>query len=98
MPRCCLYQACIACGSLALKKMPPIPVTRFMSTSCAKMSILTLSVSLISILLLTRLLRQDTAHDHYELAAALHATAAPVLITRLSARFGRRVGRWRCPQ
>src|SRR5438270_13788397 len=29
MPRCRLYQACSAFGSLALKKMPPIPVTRF---------------------------------------------------------------------
>src|SRR5438876_11501647 len=39
MPRCRLYQACIAFGSLALKKMPPIPVTRFMCTSRGKMSI-----------------------------------------------------------
>src|ERR1700730_819684 len=37
MPRCRLYQACIAFGSLALKKMPPIPVTRFMCTSRGKM-------------------------------------------------------------
>src|SRR3954463_5678958 len=29
IPRCCLYQACSAGASLALKKMPPIPVTRF---------------------------------------------------------------------
>src|SRR5437588_12470324 len=29
IPRCRLYQACSAFGSLALKKMPPIPVTRF---------------------------------------------------------------------
>src|SRR4030088_1757252 len=29
IPRCCLYQACSALGSLALKKMPPMPVTRF---------------------------------------------------------------------
>src|SRR4029078_13129830 len=29
-PRCRLYQACRAGASLALKKMPPIPVTRFM--------------------------------------------------------------------
>src|ERR1700744_456062 len=29
MPRCRLYQACNALGALALKKMPPIPVTRF---------------------------------------------------------------------
>src|SRR2546421_12730540 len=37
MPRCRLYQACIAFGSLALKKMPPIPVARFMCTSRGKM-------------------------------------------------------------
>src|SRR4051812_22763866 len=36
MPRCCLYQACIAFGSLALKKMPPIPVTRFMCANLAR--------------------------------------------------------------
>src|ERR1700689_3742542 len=30
IPRCRLYQACIAGASLALKKMPPMPVTRFM--------------------------------------------------------------------
>src|SRR4051794_14108430 len=30
IPRCCLYQACNAGASLALKKMPPMPVTRFM--------------------------------------------------------------------
>src|ERR1017187_8194387 len=30
MPRCRLYQACSAGASLALKKMPPMPVTRFM--------------------------------------------------------------------
>src|SRR5580692_1152270 len=30
IPRCRLYQACSAGASLALKKMPPIPVTRFM--------------------------------------------------------------------
>src|ERR1700693_3998331 len=29
MPRCRLYQACSAGASLALKKMPPMPVTRF---------------------------------------------------------------------
>src|SRR6202789_4288347 len=29
IPRCCLYQACNAGASLALKKMPPMPVTRF---------------------------------------------------------------------
>src|SRR5258708_32156442 len=29
IPRCRLYQACNALGSLALKKMPPMPVTRF---------------------------------------------------------------------
>src|SRR4051812_23594721 len=29
IPRCRLYQACSALGSLALKKMPPMPVTRF---------------------------------------------------------------------
>src|SRR5437588_9525861 len=29
IPRCCLYQACSAGASLALKKMPPMPVTRF---------------------------------------------------------------------
>src|SRR5438128_9789465 len=29
-PRCFLYQAPRALGSLDLKKMPPIPVTRFM--------------------------------------------------------------------
>src|SRR4051794_29751916 len=33
IPRCRLYQSCRACGSSALKKMPPIPVTRFMCTS-----------------------------------------------------------------
>src|SRR5688572_4595394 len=32
MPRCCLYHACSALGSFALKKMPPMPVTRFMCT------------------------------------------------------------------
>src|ERR1700716_2925620 len=37
IPRCRLYQACIAFGSLALKKMPPIPVTRFMCTSRGKL-------------------------------------------------------------
>src|SRR4026208_391605 len=30
IPRCCLYQACRDGASLALKKMPPMPVTRFM--------------------------------------------------------------------
>src|SRR5207237_3674288 len=30
IPRCRLYQACSAGASLALKKMPPMPVTRFM--------------------------------------------------------------------
>src|SRR5215471_1349065 len=67
MPRCRLYQACIAFGSLALKKMPPIPVTRFMCPSCAKMSILTWYVSFVPILLLTRLLCQDAEalpHEH----------------------------------
>src|ERR1700693_5545088 len=29
IPRCRLYQTCSALGSLALKKMPPMPVTRF---------------------------------------------------------------------
>src|SRR2546430_409851 len=29
IPRCCLYQACRATGSIALKKIPPIPVTLF---------------------------------------------------------------------
>src|SRR5205085_9323469 len=29
IPRCRLYHACSAFGSLALKKMPPMPVTRF---------------------------------------------------------------------
>src|SRR5437868_2581543 len=29
IPRCRLYQACNAGASLALKKMPPMPVTRF---------------------------------------------------------------------
>src|SRR6059058_4112462 len=29
IPRCCLYQAWSATGSLALKKTPPIPVTLF---------------------------------------------------------------------
>src|SRR5262245_37726148 len=29
MPRCFLYQAPKACGSRALKKIPPMPVTRF---------------------------------------------------------------------
>src|SRR5881394_3073069 len=35
IPRCRLYQACKAGASLALKKMPPMPVTRFISTSNA---------------------------------------------------------------
>src|SRR6266481_7291827 len=30
IPRCRLYQACSAGASLALKKMPPMPVTRCM--------------------------------------------------------------------
>src|SRR5690242_20619144 len=30
IPKCCLYQACRALASFALKKMPPMPVTRFM--------------------------------------------------------------------
>src|SRR5260221_8027986 len=30
IPRCRLYQACSAAASLALKKMPPMPVTRCM--------------------------------------------------------------------
>src|SRR5258706_13632420 len=29
IPKCRLYQACSAGASLALKKMPPMPVTRF---------------------------------------------------------------------
>src|SRR5476651_1439251 len=29
IPRCRLYQACSAGASLAMKKMPPMPVTRF---------------------------------------------------------------------
>src|SRR4030095_15419705 len=29
IPRCRLYQACSAGASFALKKMPPMPVTRF---------------------------------------------------------------------
>src|SRR2546430_12997994 len=29
IPRCCLYQARSATGSVALKKIPPIPVTLF---------------------------------------------------------------------
>src|SRR6478672_6273878 len=33
IPRCFLYQACRAGASWALKKMPPMPVTRFMETS-----------------------------------------------------------------
>src|SRR4051812_9336378 len=33
MPRWRLYQACKAGAFLALKKMPPMPVTRFISTS-----------------------------------------------------------------
>src|SRR5438046_2730917 len=32
MPRCRLYQACSAGASLALKKMPPMPVTRFIKS------------------------------------------------------------------
>src|ERR1700722_8364945 len=32
IPRCCLYQACSAGASLALKKMPPMPVTRFIES------------------------------------------------------------------
>src|SRR5450432_4063554 len=32
IPRCRLYQACSAGASLALKKMPPLPVTRFIET------------------------------------------------------------------
>src|ERR1700722_18813249 len=32
IPRCRLYQACSAGASLALKKMPPMPVTRFIKT------------------------------------------------------------------
>src|SRR5262245_29712165 len=32
MPRCRLYQAPSAAASLALKKMPPMPVTRFMGS------------------------------------------------------------------
>ena len=30
IPKCPLYQACSDGASLALKKMPPMPVTRFM--------------------------------------------------------------------
>src|SRR5580765_6487863 len=37
MPRCRSYQACAAFGSFALKKMPPIPVTRCMCTSHGRM-------------------------------------------------------------
>src|ERR1700704_724646 len=33
IPRCCLYQACSAFGSFALKKIPPIPVTLFIRAS-----------------------------------------------------------------
>src|SRR6266850_1057383 len=33
IPRCCLYQARSATGSFALKKIPPIPVTFFISAS-----------------------------------------------------------------
>src|SRR5918995_1031349 len=33
MPRCFLYQAINAAGSLALKKMPPMPVTLFIAPS-----------------------------------------------------------------
>src|SRR5882762_1110038 len=33
IPRCCLYQARSATGSFALKKIPPIPVTLFISAS-----------------------------------------------------------------
>src|ERR687893_199837 len=39
IPRCRLYQACSAGASLALKKMPPMPVTRFIEgprTGCAE--------------------------------------------------------------
>src|SRR3954462_14257323 len=32
IPKCRLYQACSALGSFALKKIPPIPVTRFIDT------------------------------------------------------------------
>src|SRR5258708_560190 len=32
IPRCCLYQACSAGASFALKKMPPMPVTRFIES------------------------------------------------------------------
>src|SRR6266480_5206593 len=32
IPRCRLYQACSAGASLALKKMPPMPVTRFIES------------------------------------------------------------------
>src|SRR4029077_7718310 len=34
MPRCFLYQAPSAAGSLALKKIPPIPVTLFIRPPC----------------------------------------------------------------
>src|SRR6478672_8215615 len=32
MPRCCLYHARSAGASFALKKMPPMPVTRFIES------------------------------------------------------------------
>src|SRR6185437_589615 len=38
MPRWRLYQACSAGASFALKKMPPMPVTRFMCTSDVRLA------------------------------------------------------------
>src|SRR6476659_286991 len=38
MPRCRRYQDCSAAGSFALKKMPPMPVTRSMCTSHGRMN------------------------------------------------------------
>src|SRR4029077_20342227 len=37
IPRCRLYQACRAGASLALKKMPPMPVTRFIEPPRSRM-------------------------------------------------------------
>src|SRR6187401_1133117 len=37
MPRCLLYQACSAAGSLAWKKTPPMPVTRFIGVSRSRL-------------------------------------------------------------
>ena len=41
--------------------------------------------------------RTGPAYDHYELAAARHATAASVLINRLTTGLGCRLGRERKP-